>query len=1086
MLNQNNFKIQFIKIYNFKSYKKLSLFDTFETTGWITGKNGTGKTNLIEAFMFVCGEVLKNINCSSFEYLFPDLSIRKNFVISRVDLIIKYKCIFIKISRTIDIDGINEFYLNDKSVSFFHFKILFDWIGLRNIRELVFLNNLENNFIFLNKDCLLKLFYDLVDFKKKSKLWEKIKVLKNKLQTNDYFYSRKIKFIINQKFFFYKKKRMIDRFRIIKVDLKIEKKKFFFDKKKIFLHENLKLLKTNAQKLLQLEYLSFYSFSTTAYRTKCKYLKKKNDRLKKSSMADKYHFLLTNFFFINKNIKKLKTFFSLIKKKYALQCFFKVFWDIYFQDNTIYKGKLCVILHTKFDFFFLYVKKFFFKTLSVYNVKFNEMLKNFKTYHTCSTKYDLPSFVHFYVFLRFKDINMFIDLSYEKIIFNLFFYNVYFIFMIKFFIKNPDKRKIRTIRNLYQIIPSFLLKTIRGLYIDLFKILDCSYKSILKKFIKKKSNTIFINNPTMITSLIKYIKKIHTRPVKILVKKHLINLHEIKQKKNTYIFVEYLEFEGSDLACFFYADKKNLLDIEKKLSKKEKKLQIPGYYILKNSIYPIVSFFPASLKKKSIFNKKKIFLLKERIKQIVSNKITFALKQKNNNSTNNHLFCFFIIGLFKLFEKYFNKIFFFTILKYFLCDYESIIFFLVCGLFESFFFTLKKILFELKKKKILFKKNVFFLNNICIFIHETKKKITNKRTFNFKFYKKYISIVNLFNVNHLNVINKEKYAEFFFTNFINDLIRRNKHLADSRRFMNASDLFLNKLYKIIDLKRKILSYIHGENFKLTNVRIFFRVSTYKLLQYTKIVHLIRNFIFNTKIDCKKHLYISVKKNHIYQKNQFLIQNFFNLNVNLKEKILQKNLFFLKKQIEDNHNRFLYIRSKLLENKYRYLLLNKKMNKSQEKLFKKLEWNFQLVSTKVNHIYKRITKTKSNPLGGTAFLKFSDGKNNKPKISYTAIPSTRRMYNIGALSGGEKIVASFCLIMALHRIYDPPIIFCDELDENLDDIHFKKILKYLVNNSKKKEIKTYMVSLKLKFAKLFECISFILKNQKGSIFYKIFL
>jgi len=388
---------------------------------------------------------------------------------------------------------------------------------------------------------------------------------------------------------------------------------------------------------------------------------------------------------------------------------------------------------------------------------------------------------------------------------------------------------------------------------------------------------------------------------------------------------------------------------------------------------------------------------------------------------------------------------------------------------------------------MFFNRNIFYLNNVCIFIYETKKKITNKQNSSFKFHKKYISVVNLFSLNYLNMANKERCTKFFFSKFIHNLIKENKHLTDLKRFKNMSDLFLNKLCKIINLKKKILNYVYKENFKLINVKIFLQILNFKLLRYTKIVYLIKNFIFETKADRTQHLYVLVKKDRIYQKNQLLIQNFFNLNVSLNKKIFQKNLFFLKKQIKDNHNRFIYIRSKLLENKYRYLLLSKKINKSQKKLLKKFEWNFHIVSTKVNHVYKRITRTRYNPLGGIAFLKLSNEKDSKKKnISYIAIPSARKICNIEALSGGEKIVASFSLIMALHKVYNPPIMFCDELDENLDDMHFKKILKYLINNSKKKNIKTYMVSLKLKFSKLFECMSFILKNQKGSGFYKIFL
>ena len=111
-MKAKNFNIQSIKIENFKSYRKPSIFFTNEIKCCILGKNGVGKTTISDALVFVFGGTLKDINCTSIESLFPDFFLNKNYIMSKIGILIIYNSIFMEIFRTIDITGVNEFYLN--------------------------------------------------------------------------------------------------------------------------------------------------------------------------------------------------------------------------------------------------------------------------------------------------------------------------------------------------------------------------------------------------------------------------------------------------------------------------------------------------------------------------------------------------------------------------------------------------------------------------------------------------------------------------------------------------------------------------------------------------------------------------------------------------------------------------------------------------------------------------------------------------------------------------------------------------------------------------------------------------------------
>ena len=68
---QKFFNIQFIKIRNFKSYQETLYIGPIGTLTGITGRNGSGKTNLIDAIVFLLGGVFSDLNCISIKNVFP-------------------------------------------------------------------------------------------------------------------------------------------------------------------------------------------------------------------------------------------------------------------------------------------------------------------------------------------------------------------------------------------------------------------------------------------------------------------------------------------------------------------------------------------------------------------------------------------------------------------------------------------------------------------------------------------------------------------------------------------------------------------------------------------------------------------------------------------------------------------------------------------------------------------------------------------------------------------------------------------------------------------------------------------------------
>lgn len=109
--------------------------------------------------------------------------------------------------------------------------------------------------------------------------------------------------------------------------------------------------------------------------------------------------------------------------------------------------------------------------------------------------------------------------------------------------------------------------------------------------------------------------------------------------------------------------------------------------------------------------------------------------------------------------------------------------------------------------------------------------------------------------------------------------------------------------------------------------------------------------------------------------------------------------------------------------------------------------FDHISSKIDGIYKELTRTSSSPLGGSAYLTLED--ENDPYLSgikYHAMPPMKRFRDMDLLSGGEKTIAALALLFAIHSYQPSPFFVLDEVDAALDSVNVTRIANYIKNAS----------------------------------------
>lgn len=101
--------------------------------------------------------------------------------------------------------------------------------------------------------------------------------------------------------------------------------------------------------------------------------------------------------------------------------------------------------------------------------------------------------------------------------------------------------------------------------------------------------------------------------------------------------------------------------------------------------------------------------------------------------------------------------------------------------------------------------------------------------------------------------------------------------------------------------------------------------------------------------------------------------------------------------------------------------------------------FNHVSSKIDEIYKDLTRSDVHPYGGSAALYVeSEETPFLSGIKFSAIPPAERYREMDQLSGGEKTVVALALLFAIHSYKPCPFFILDEIDASLDAVRLRAL------------------------------------------------
>ncbi|QDS71198.1 hypothetical protein FKW77_010262 [Venturia effusa] len=107
-----------------------------------------------------------------------------------------------------------------------------------------------------------------------------------------------------------------------------------------------------------------------------------------------------------------------------------------------------------------------------------------------------------------------------------------------------------------------------------------------------------------------------------------------------------------------------------------------------------------------------------------------------------------------------------------------------------------------------------------------------------------------------------------------------------------------------------------------------------------------------------------------------------------------------------------------------------------------------IADQIQIVYKDLTKSRDNPLGGQAYLDLEE-EETEPYLhgtKYNAMPPLKRFRDMEHLSGGEKTMAALALLFAVHSYQPSPFFVLDEVDAALDNANVAKLVAYIRRNA----------------------------------------
>lgn len=118
----------------------------------------------------------------------------------------------------------------------------------------------------------------------------------------------------------------------------------------------------------------------------------------------------------------------------------------------------------------------------------------------------------------------------------------------------------------------------------------------------------------------------------------------------------------------------------------------------------------------------------------------------------------------------------------------------------------------------------------------------------------------------------------------------------------------------------------------------------------------------------------------------------------------------------------------------------------KKIIARFEQSFARLNENFNRLYSEFTG------GGTASISVSSGMQLEDSRFVIEVKQPgKKLKNINLLSGGEKALASLALLMALEETFEVPFMILDEVEPALDEVNLQRVINYLKNAARKTQI-----------------------------------
>merc|ERR1712127_394276 len=190
-----------VNLKGFKSYKEQTIIGPFSGLLGIYGKNGSGKTNIIDALELLFASNLKDSTFKISRAFFSRLLKHKEFSFVKIGVNFKKKDRNFSFTKIISYSNVTDYFFNNQKSSFKNFLNEISKLKFANFKKLLSIVKLSSNSDFFSSDLLYGLIEDFSNSKECIKKILKTDFLVQKLQQNYIFYSRKLKIITDEKKF---------------------------------------------------------------------------------------------------------------------------------------------------------------------------------------------------------------------------------------------------------------------------------------------------------------------------------------------------------------------------------------------------------------------------------------------------------------------------------------------------------------------------------------------------------------------------------------------------------------------------------------------------------------------------------------------------------------------------------------------------------------------------------------------------------------------------------------------------------------------------------------------------------------------